>query len=139
MAGGERTIPDAREGAFGPRKGEVISADAAPPVGMAESRSEIRVETGLQYRPGDPVCVVIVRRRQRSSVTDNGAAIERAGQPPAWRDVAHRLGHELDVNISRHGVIWLPVVKAGPGEDAIVRRIAEASLSLCQELLDLNG
>lgn len=128
---GLRSWPDLRRAA--------ISADATAPAAMAQPRSETRIETGLQYRPEDPVCVGVVRRQQRISVTDHGAAIERAHTPVAWREVAHHLSRELDVNISRHGVIWLPVVKAGPGEDAIVCRVAEASLTLYQELLDLSG
>jgi hypothetical protein len=32
----------------------------------------------------------------------------------------------------------LPVVRAGPGEEAIVARIARASLSFYQDLLDLE-
>jgi hypothetical protein len=45
----------------------------------------------------------------------------------------------LVVNVTRQGVLTLPVVRVGPGEDAIVARIAEASRSLYQELLELNG
>jgi hypothetical protein len=114
-------------------------ADAAQADGVAEGRRETRIDTGLHYRPGDPVCVWLVRRERRVSVTDSGAAIERAGWPSFWHGVAHRVCPELDVNVSRLGVIWLPVVKAGAGEDAIVRRIAAASLSFYQELLDLDG
>lgn len=71
------------------------------------------------------------------TVTDDGAAIERAGAPQRWRAASDRVAAEFDVNVSRHGVVSLPVVKAGPGEDAIVRRIAEASLAFYQELLEL--
>jgi hypothetical protein len=110
-------------------------ADAGEPDAVAETR----IDTGLHYRPGDPVCVGLVRRERRISVTDHGAAIDRAGRPSAWREVAHRVGPELDVNITRLGVIWLPVVTAGPGEEAIVSRIAAASLSFYQQLLDLDG
>jgi hypothetical protein len=33
------------------------------------------IDTGLEYRPGDPVRVRVVRREHRISVTDDGAAI----------------------------------------------------------------
>jgi hypothetical protein len=96
-------------------------------------------ETGLSYRPAEPVVVRVVRRERRISVTDDGAAIEKAGRPPGWRYAAGRIERELDVNVSRVGVVSLPVVAAGPGLEAIVRRIGEASLALYQELLELEA
>jgi hypothetical protein len=101
------------------------------------SRSDTVIDTGLEYRPGDPVRVRVVRREHRVSVTDDGAAIEKAGRPPRWREAADRVEEE-DVNISRAGVVSLPVVRVGPGEQTTVRRIGEASLRLYQELLDLE-
>jgi hypothetical protein len=97
------------------------------------------IETGLEYRPGDPVRVHVVRREHRISVSDDGAAIEKAGRPARWREAADRVDEELDVNISQGGVISLPVVRVGPCEQKIVRRIGEASLGLYQELLELGG
>ncbi|HEY5318313.1 MAG TPA: hypothetical protein VIJ20_10060 [Solirubrobacteraceae bacterium] len=101
-------------------------------------RAETVVETGLEYVPGEPVRVRVVRREHRISVTDGGAAIARAGRPPGWRDAAGRVADELVVNVSHHGVVSLPVVPVGPGEQTIVRRIGEASLGLYQELLELE-
>ena len=103
-----------------------------------DARSDTVVDTGLEYAPGDRVRVRVVRRAHRLSVTDDGRAIEKAGRPPGWREGAERVGKELDVNVGRHGVIELPVVRAGPGEGAIVRRIGAASLALYQELLELQ-
>jgi Ankyrin repeats (many copies) len=99
-------------------------------------RTERSVETGLEYGPGDPVVLRVVQRRHLN-VLDDGAAVERAGRPPGWRAVAERLADELVVNISRSGVVSLPVSRRGPGYDAIVRRIAHASLAFYQELLEL--
>jgi excisionase family DNA binding protein len=97
------------------------------------------IDTGLEYAPGDPVQVRVARRGRRISVTDDGAAVERAGRPQGWRAVADRLAAQLVVNIGRHGGVGLPVVPVGPGEDAIVRRIGDASLALYQELLELES
>src|SRR5579864_7498953 len=96
------------------------------------------VETGLEYAPGDPV-VLRVAQHKFPYVRDDGAAVERTGRPPGWRVVAERLARELDVNISRGGVVSLPVVPAGAGLDAIVERVGDASLTLYQELLDLEN
>lgn len=101
------------------------------------ARTETRVDTGLEYVPGDPVAVGVVHRDGRVSVTDDGGAIERAGRPPGWETVAERVAGEEVVNVSRRGVVSLPVVRAGPGLEAIVKRIGAASLTLYQELLEL--
>lgn len=98
-------------------------------------RSEMLIDTGLQYRPGDPVRVRVVRREQRISVSDDGVAITKAGRPYAWREAADLVG-ELGVNVSRCGVVSLPVVPVGPCEQKTVRRIGEASLCLYQEILE---
>ncbi len=107
--------------------------------GRQAARTETVIDAGLEYRPGDPVRLRVVRREQRTSVTDDGAAISKAGRPPRWREAAHRLERELDVNFSHRGVVSLPVVAAGPGVEAIVARIAAASLAFYQELLELEG
>jgi hypothetical protein len=73
------------------------------------------------------------------SVTDDGAAVARAGRPAGWVEVADRLAGELDVNVSRQGVVSLPVVEVGPGEQAIAARIGDASQALYHELLELDG
>ena len=95
------------------------------------------VETGFEYVPGDPV-VLRVAQHKFPYVRDDGAAVDRAGRPPGWRDVAERVARELGVNISRGGVVSLPVVRAGPGFAAIVERVADASLGLFQGLLELE-
>lgn len=55
--------------------------------------------------------------------------------PPHWRDVARRLETELNVNVSRHGVISLPVVRVGPPESEVARRIAEPSRAFYRSFL----
>jgi hypothetical protein len=102
-----------------------------------ELREEERVETGLEYRPGEPVVIRTVRRRH-IHVTDDGTAVAKAGRPRGWRERASRIEAELCVNVSRNGVVSLPVVPAGPGLDAIVLRVADASLALYEEILDLE-
>ena len=102
------------------------------------SRSETITDTGLAYRPGEPVRLRVTRRERRLTVSDNGAALAQAGRPRGWRAVAERLERELDVNVSGAGAVWLPVVAAGPPLRAIEQRIAQASLTFYQELLELT-
>jgi ankyrin repeat protein len=103
-----------------------------------ETRTEETVRTRLAYGPGEPVTVTVTHRAQRTSVSDQGAAVKRAGKPPGWLAIAGQLERDRDVNITRQGVVWLPVVAVGPGEQAVIERIAQASLALYQELLELS-
>ena len=103
-----------------------------------ETRTEETVATRLAYRPGEPVTVTVTHRAQRTSVSDQGAAVKRAGKPTGWLAIAGQLERDRDVNITRQGVVWLPVVAVGPGEQTVIERIAEASLALYQELLELS-
>jgi excisionase family DNA binding protein len=101
-------------------------------------RTETVLDTGLEYVPGEPVRVRVVHREHSISVTDDGAAMAKAGHPAGWREAAERVADELVVNISRQGVVSLPVVRVGPPEEEVVTRIGTASLALYQELLDLD-
>ena len=96
------------------------------------------VTSELAYRPGDPVTVTVTQRAHRTSVSDEGAAVRRAGKPAGWLAIAGRLERDLDVNITRQGVVWLPLVAIDPDEQALVKRIAEASLALYQDMLELG-
>lgn len=102
-------------------------------------RTDTLVDTGLEFAPGDPVRVRVVHREQRTLVSDDGAAVMRTGRVRGWPEVARRLARELVVNISRQGVVSLPVVRVGPSEAEIIHRIGEASLALHQELLELSN
>lgn len=84
------------------------------------------------------MCVHVVRRGSRISVSDDGAAFDGAGRPRNWRGVARRVERDLDVNFTRSGAISLPVVRVGPPEEEVVRRIAAASRAFYQELLELS-
>jgi hypothetical protein len=104
------------------------------------------VDTGLEYRPGDPVRVWVRRRERRVSVSDRGAAfaragvaLDRTGVAPGWQRASASVQAELDVNITRGGVVWLPVVAVGPSEEDVARRIGHASLIFFQELLELES
>jgi hypothetical protein len=117
----------------GYRSWPALIAEAADAV-----RAESAFDSGLEYRPGDCVEVWVLRRERRVSVSDHGAALQKAGPRPGWERAGARVLAELDVNITRGGVVWLPVVAVGPSEAEVARRIARASLSFFQELLELE-
>jgi hypothetical protein len=103
----------------------------------AAPRTDRLIDTGLEFSPGDPVLVRVTQRGHRISVSDDGAAVVRAGLPPGWNTTARRISDELVVNIGRSGTVSLPVVPVGPPQTEVIRRIGAASLALYQELLEL--
>ena len=82
--------------------------------------------------------VVVTRREGRIRVDDGGEAVARAGLPPGWWEVARRIEDEFCVNVSRHGVVFLPVA-ACFSVDEIEARIAAASSAFANDLLDLQN
>jgi hypothetical protein len=99
--------------------------------------SETVTDTGFEYRSGEPVLVHVIRRAHRIVVSDDGIAITKAGRVAGWHAAAELIQRESGVNFNARGVLSLPVVPAGPGLEAIVRRIGEASLMFYEELLEL--
>ena len=99
-------------------------------------RSETRIETDREYRPGDPVIVRVIRREQRTTVSDERGAVQRAGRSGDLGRASARVLAEFDVNVTRRGEVSLPVVAVGPTEDEVVGRISDASLALYDELLE---
>jgi hypothetical protein len=109
-------------------------------VDAAAERTEELLDTGLEYRPGEPVRVRVVQRGPRIDLSDGGRAVELAGRPRGWREAVERMvEREYWLNLSRQGAVSVPVVAAGPGLEPLVRRVAEASRAVYQELLDLEG
>jgi hypothetical protein len=107
---------------------------------VVETRTEERVASGLEYLPGEPVRVRVVRRGRRIELSDEGRGLELAGRPPGWRAALERLvEREYALNLSRQGEVFVPVVGAGPGLEPLLRRVAEASLAVYQELLDYEN
>jgi hypothetical protein len=103
-----------------------------------EERVVTFVDSGLEYRPGDPVLVKVVRRGRRYMITDDGAAIARAGKPGGWRDAAQRAVDVDWLNLSRSGAVFVPAVGDRLSIDSLVQRVAKLSLAAYQEILDLD-
>jgi len=71
----------------------------------------------------------------RISVTDDGAAIDKAGRPARWREAVERLNRELIVNVSQ---TWCRLVarrrgRPGRGDDRAAdrRSLTPASTRSC--------
>jgi hypothetical protein len=103
-----------------------------------EARTERLVDSGLEYAPGDPVLVKVVQRGRRYLFTDDGAAVARAGKPPGWREAAELPVLEDSLNLSRAGAVFVPAVGSRFNVDELVARVANVSLGVYQEILDLD-
>jgi hypothetical protein len=90
----------------------------------------------VQSLSSTPLRIRVKRRDGRVDVSDDGSAVEAAGTPPGWRDVARRIELEYCVNVSRHGVVFLPVGRPFTVQQ-IEERIARASRAFYNDLLDL--
>jgi hypothetical protein len=103
-------------------------------------RGEALLDSGLTYGGERPVVVLARKREGRYLFSDQGAAIEAAGRPGGWRDVAERVAGEYIVNVSRHGVVSLPATsrQERAWNSSLPGRIAEASHAFYAELLELD-
>jgi hypothetical protein len=103
-----------------------------------EARTERFVDSGLEYMPGDPVLVKVVQRGTRYLISDDGAAVARAGRPPGWRAAAERGMAEDCLNLSRNGAVFVPAIGGRIPIDSLIARVARLSLAVYQEILELD-
>jgi hypothetical protein len=102
-------------------------------------RGEVVLDGGVVYVEGDPVKVRVRKRSHRYTIDDLGGAIGRAGQPTGWLDVARRVAEdEHGLNITRHGVVVVVAVEGGADLVTLALRIADASVAVYQEVLELD-
>ena len=97
---------------------------------------DVFVRTELEYRPGERVEVVVRKRGWRFDISDGGRAVGAAGSPSGWQDVAERLVEAHAVNVNRRGVVFVQSNEARL--ESLVLRVAECSLAVYGELLDLE-
>jgi hypothetical protein len=96
---------------------------------------EIR-HTGREYVPGSPVRVRIRVRGTNVDVDDMGGAVAIAGTPPGWHQAAERAAGEFAWNMRRNGVVFMGAPR-GRRLDWIIERTAEASVAVCDAILQL--
>lgn len=97
------------------------------------------LETGLDYRPGEPVLVSVRKRGRRWDFGDDGRAVQLAGEPGGWLETAERVVAEEGMNVSRAGVVFVPAVE-GSCRDlaALALRLGDSSHAVFAELLELE-
>jgi len=101
--------------------------------------SERVVEPGPAYGDGEPVRIRIRKRGRRYDIDDDGVAWEKAGA--SGRSALEAADHVVALegfNVNRSGVVFVPAVE-GRDIDALAARIADCSLAVYSELLELSG
>jgi hypothetical protein len=93
------------------------------------------VDPGLEYVAGEPVLVRVRRRRPVWSIDDRGRAVELAGRPGGWLEVAQRAVGEYALNVNRRGVVFVATYSDTWVEE-LTARTAEASRAVYQELIE---
>ena len=91
--------------------------------------------TTLLYREGEPVQVRVRRREQWVELDDDGRAVELAGKPAGWLELAERVVAQEGMNVNRAGRVFVRVHERRALED-LERRLAESSLAVYEALLD---
>ena len=109
------------------------AVQASPLARLAQlERGEIAVDSGLVYGDGEPVEVLVRKRLHRYVLSDQRRAVEKAGQPPGWREAAETAC--LPMNVDRQGTVFVPASRAATSESLVVR-LADASRAVHEALL----
>jgi hypothetical protein len=97
----------------------------------------IVLDTGVDYRVGEPVRIRLRRRGHRVHLDDRGDAVRLAGRATGWFDVVDRAIADDGFNVNRRGVVFVAV---GRDRDLapLVLRLAESSLGVYLLLLELQ-
>lgn len=138
---GHRSWPELRRALAGPAEGRLGAIEAALGAARGEwgELGDVVLDGGIAYVDGDPVQVRLRKRGPRYTIDDRGAAIERAGKPVGWLEVARRVAEDEHwLNVSRHGVVFVPAVEGGLDLAALALRVADASVAVYQEVLELD-
>ncbi len=114
---------------------EEASPLSAARAGWGE-RGEIELETGFEYTREQPVRVHVRKRGIRYELDDVAGAFAAAVEPEGWMPVADRVVAEVGLNVDRQGRVFVTVTE-GRDLDRLVKQVAEASLAVYAQLLEL--
>jgi hypothetical protein len=102
-----------------------------------DERGEVLLETGQSYGDGEPVRVLVRKRGHRYLVSDSGRAVEKAGRPRGWYEVASTVVASDYLNLNRRGVIFVPAVEGGVDVASFAARVGDLALGVYESLLEL--
>lgn len=130
---GHRTWPELKR-SFDPPPTRLDAMRAQLHAAQWAEGEDVILDTGVAYREGEPVEVFVRKRGRRYDISDRGAAVEKAGLPPGWLEVAERVVAEDWLNVNRRGVVFVQSNEARLAP--LVLRIADRSLAVYRELLE---
>ena len=102
-------------------------------------RGEVSLETGQSYGDGEPVRVLVRKRGHRYLVSDSGRAVEKAGRPRGWYEVASTVVASDYLNLNRRGAIFVPAVEGGFDLASLAARVGDLALAVYEALLELDA
>lgn len=102
---------------------------------------EVTLDTGLDYGDGEHVRITLRKRGRRLVFSDEGRAVRKAGVSGRdWLEVAERTAALDGMNVNRMGAVFAPaVLSAGRDLAKLAQRLAETSLAVYSELLELGA
>jgi hypothetical protein len=101
--------------------------------------SERVVQPGQAFGDGEAVRIRIRKRGRRYDIDDDGAAWAKAGASGRHAvEAAEQVVAQDGFNVNRSGVVFVPAVE-GRDIDALATRLADCSLAVYAELLELSG
>lgn len=113
---------------------QVGAALAAARHGWGEE-GEAVLDSGVSYRPGEPVRIIVRKRGYRYHIGDRGESVRKAGRPRGWLELAQRVAAEDGFNANRAGVVFVGVVE-GRDIALLAVRLADTCLAVYGDLLD---
>jgi hypothetical protein len=104
---------------------------------MGIDRGEVVVESELSYGDGEPVRILVRKRLYRYLLSDLGRAVEKAGKPSGWREVAEHAAQPM--NVDGQGRVFVPAHPRGLAAlEELVERLADASRAVHEAVLALE-
>jgi hypothetical protein len=93
------------------------------------------IDSGLFYDGRQSIEVTVNKRGHRYDIGDGGSAVEAAGAPRGWLEIAEGFVAEVGLNVNRRGVVFVSAVE-GRDIAALVLKVAETSLAVYSALLE---
>jgi hypothetical protein len=130
-----RFAPDHEE-----RFGALLAAFESARAAWGE-RGEARLDTGLRYGGARPLVIHARRSPGHYSFSDEAGAVDAAGRPRRWLDVAREVVDADAMNMNLRGVVSMGATDRRDTAwlHSIAARMADTSLAVYQALLELEA
>jgi hypothetical protein len=101
--------------------------------------SEQLLDSGREWRAGEPIEIRMRRRGYWTELDDSGEAVRRGGRPEGWHEAADRIAAAEGMNVSRTGTVSVKYgQRSGHDLEEITGRLADTARAIYLLLLDLS-